>query len=112
MYRYSGNYPEAENWYRKAIEKAPHLTTGYIFLGAVQARQGKLQEAEATHREATKCAEGNIDEAYHNLGLVLRGQGRLNDAAINFRKAIELTPDYADAVEALRDVESALVLGS
>jgi tetratricopeptide (TPR) repeat protein len=112
LYRYRGNFPEAENWYRKAIDKAPDQASGYIFLGAVQARQGKLKEAEESHRRATQCTEGHIDEAHHNLGLVLRGQGRLADAAACFRKAIELTPDYADVVEALQDVESALLFGA
>ena len=96
--------------YQKAIDEDPDEAGSYIFLGAVQARQGKLELAEQTHRRATQCPSGLIDEAYHNLGLVLRGQGRLAEAAECFRKAIELCPDYPDAIEALQDVESAMTL--
>jgi tetratricopeptide (TPR) repeat protein len=112
MYRYRGDFAIAESWFRKAIDEEPAEAGSYIFLGACQARQGKLQEAEATHRAATGCSEGCIDEAYHNLGLVLRGQGRLAEAAECFRQAIERCPDYANAIEALTDVENALLLSS
>ena len=59
-----------------------------------------------------ECSEGHwIDEAYYNLGLVLRCQGRLSEAADCFRKALELSPTtYGVATEALQDVENALVL--
>ena len=46
----------------------------------------------------------------YNFGPVLRGQGRLAEAREYFRKAIELCPDYANAIEALQDVESAMTL--
>ena len=111
LYRYWGRLPEAESWFRKAIEADPEDVASYVFLGACQARQGKLKEAEATHRAATEqVGQSLVDEAYHNLGLVLRGQGRLAEAAECFRKAIGLTPAYADAIEALADVELAMTL--
>ncbi len=110
LYRYRGDLKIAEEWYQKAIDEDPDEGASYVFLGACQARQGKLSQAEETHRRATLCPNGQIDEAHHNLGLVLRGQGRLAEAADSFRKAIEFTPEYAEAIEALQDVEAALVL--
>lgn len=110
LYRYRGDFATAEEWFRKAAAVEPDDATSYIFLGAVQARQGKLLEAEQTHRRAAQCAEGCIDEAHHNLGLVLRGQGRLAEAAASFRTALELCPKYTEAEEALQDVETALAL--
>lgn len=110
LFRYRGDFQEAEQWFRKAIDEDPNDASSYIFLGAVLARDGKLREAESVHRRATRCSEGCLDEAWHNLGLVLRGQGRLSDAAPCFRKAIEIEPEYANAIEALEDVESALAL--
>jgi tetratricopeptide (TPR) repeat protein len=110
LHRYRGDLSQAEHWYRQLIRAEPDDAGGYIFLGAVQARQGKLDEAEESHRAATRCTEGYIDEAYLNLGLVLRGQGRLSAAAKCFRRAIELTPEYTEAIDALADVEAALAL--
>ncbi len=110
LHRYRGDFPEAEKWFQRAIDEDPDEATSYIFLGAVQALQGKLQEAEQTHRLATQCQEGCIDEAFHNLGLVLRGQGRLPEAKACFEKAIEIFSEYADAIEALQDVTTAINL--
>ena len=108
LHRYRGALAEAEKAYQKAIDTDPVEAASYIFLGGVQARQGKLTEAEHTHRLATQCSEGCIDEAYHNLGLVLRGQGRLQEARACFEKAIELDSEYLNAIEALDDVVTAL----
>ena len=111
MYNYWGRPEQAEPWFRKAIEIEPDEVASYIFLGACQARQGKLKEAEATHRAAIEWIESWLwDEAYQNLGLVLRGQDRLSEAAECFRKAIEINPKYANAIEALADVEKAMLI--
>jgi len=56
------------------------------------------------------CANWGLDEAHHKLGMVLRGQGRLSEAADHFRIAIELDPKYTNAIELLRDVERAIAL--
>ena len=112
LHRYRGDFAIAEQWYQKAVDEDPDEVASYVFLGAVQARQGKLTRAEETHRKGTQCPEGPVDEAHHNLGLVLRGQNRLAEAMECFRKAIELCPEYPDAIEALQDVEAALVLSA
>jgi len=108
LHQYRGAMIDAECAYQEAINDNPEEATSYIFLGAVQARQGKLVEAENTHRLATQCPEGFIDEAYHNLGLVLRGQGRFAEAKFFFEKAIELDAGYEYAIEALKDVTAVL----
>jgi tetratricopeptide (TPR) repeat protein len=107
-FRSAGDYDRAAVWYRKAIEADPNDATYRIFLGAVLARQGNLQAAEVEHRQATQCSEGCIDEAYLNLGLVLRAQDRFEEAAHCFRAAIRLDPNYREAAAALRDVEQCL----
>lgn len=110
LYRYCGDFPKSEYWYRKATKEDPNEASSFIFLGSIQARQGNLKAAEGSHRKATECPEGCIDEAYQNLGLVLRGQGRFADAADCFRKALEIDPEYDDATHALEDVTQVLKL--
>lgn len=104
LYRYRSELDQAAGWYAKAIEDDPDEASSCIFLGAVKARQGKLSEAEEIHQRATTCSEGLVEEAYHNLGLVLRGQSRLVEAATCFRRALEIDPQYNEAMEALEDV--------
>ena len=109
LYRFRGDYEKAAEWHTNAIEAAPTDTQGYIYLGGVLALQGRLREAEEVHRKATEtCYEGCVDEAFFNLGLVLRAQERFEEAAACFREAIHLDPDYRAAKKALRDVERCL----
>ena len=76
------------------------------------ALKGRLREAERAHRAATRCPEGCIDEAYLNLGLVLRAQERFEEASRCLREAIRLDPKYRVAREELRDVEGMLELAA
>lgn len=105
LFKLAGDYDQAAAWFRKAVEADPGDATYHIYLGALLARQGRLHEAEDVHRVAASCTEGCIDEAYLNLGLVLRAQERFREAADCFREAIRLDPNYRTARRALRDVE-------
>ena len=65
-------------------------------------------DAEESHRAAIACDQDLTDEAYLNLGFVLRAQERFAEAADCFREAISIDPDYRLARRALRDVECCL----
>jgi tetratricopeptide (TPR) repeat protein len=110
LHKARGDYRAAEAWYRQAIDAVPHEAGGHIYLGGVLAKSGRLKEAEAAHRAATRCSEGCRDEAFLNLGLVLRAQERHEEAAQCFEQALELDPKYAAAKRALRDVRQVLRL--
>ena len=98
----------AEGWYRRAVDARPLDATAYIFLGSMLAKAGRLAEAEHWHRRATECVDGCLDEAYLNLGFVLRARGEYLEALECFREAIRRDPDDPDAQEALVDVEQVL----
>ena len=102
------NIQEAEGWYRRAIEALPSDATAYIYLGAMLAKHGRLDDAEVCHRRATECHEGCIDEAYLNLGYVLRAKGQYLDALQCFREALSRDRLDTDAQEALEDIEQVL----
>ncbi len=104
----SGDASEAESWFRKAIETAPDDCQGYIYLGGLLASLGRLAEAEEVHRRGIRCSEGCLDEAFLNLGLVLRAQQRFAEAVECFEEAIRRDPDYKAAKAALRDVKACI----
>jgi Flp pilus assembly protein TadD len=108
LFREKGDFAVAEQWYRAAIEHSPRDAQGYILLGAMLARLGRLDEAEQTHRQATLCTAGCIDEAYHNLGLVLRAVERFSEALSCFESALRIDPQYKVARIAARDVKRVL----
>jgi tetratricopeptide (TPR) repeat protein len=108
LHRASGDYKAAAAWYRRAIDRMPDEASGHIHLGGVLARSGRLKEAEMAHRAAIRCTHGRRDEAYLNLGLVLRAQERHDEAAICFEQALKLDPNYAEAQKALRDMRKTM----
>src|SRR5580693_5793005 len=44
------DFERAADWFNKAIEAEPRNASGYIFMGVVFARQGRLREAEEVLR--------------------------------------------------------------
>ena len=108
LYRQRGDFANAEKWYRKAVELEPDDSGRHVFLGALLILRGDITGAEAVHRKAIRCSKGPVDEAYLNLGLVLRAQERYQEALACFEKAIELTPEYREAITAKCDVEKAI----
>ncbi len=110
LFHNAGDLDQAAQWYQKAIDAAPEDASSYGYLGELRAKQGRFQEAEEAHRAAIACPEGCIDEAYLNLGFVLRALDRYDEAAECFREAIGLQPGYRAAKKALRDVERCMML--
>lgn len=108
LHRARGEYQAAISWYRRAIDAVPDEAGAHIYLGGVLAKRGLLKEAEAAHQAALRCTQGRRDEAYLNLGLVLRAQGSYEQAAWCLEQALELDPKDAAARRALRDVKNTL----
>jgi tetratricopeptide (TPR) repeat protein len=106
--KHRGDFEKAELYYRKALALAPENAARHIFLGALLAIKGDLEAAEKVHRDGTGCSEGRMDEAYLNLGLVLRAQERYAEALECFTKVFDLSPDNEEATIAKRDMELVL----
>src|SRR5436853_450840 len=49
LYQVRSNLKEAELWFKKAIENCPDEAGNYIYLGAMLAKNGRLDEAEIYH---------------------------------------------------------------
>lgn len=108
LYEAWGRLDLALAQFEKVIALRPEHASGHIYAGAVLATLGRFEEAATSHTRATQCPEGQIDEAYYNLGLVRRAQERFDEAKTSFEHALEVDPSYAEAREALADVVGAL----
>jgi Flp pilus assembly protein TadD len=103
------DFERAAEWFNEAIEAEPKNASGYIMMGVILTRQGRLREAEEVLQKATEnCYEGSLYEAFLDLGLVLRAQERFEEAAESIREAIHLNGECTPAREALLDVEQCL----
>lgn len=110
LHDHAGEPDLALRAYARLRELEPAQCDGYVFAGALLARQGRHAEAEAIYRAGTACTAGAVDECWYNLGLVLRAQERHVEAAAAFERAIALDPGYAVAQRALADVTEVLTL--
>ncbi len=75
----------------------------YDNLGIVLRHLGRLEEAEASHRNAL-LMRPDFAAAHHNLSTVLHAQRRFAEAETSVRRAVELDPNNAEAWNCLGNV--------
>jgi len=101
-----GRYDLAIEAYRRALSLPVYATpeVGYYNLGRAYAQVNRPREAEDSLRTAIRL-DPKLAAAYYQLGVVLTGQGRREEAKAAFRHARDLEPSSPfgqSAVEALK----------
>jgi uncharacterized protein (TIGR02466 family) len=81
---------------QKSVELAPQDAEAHSNFGVTLQRLSRLEEAEASFREAI-AINSEYAEAHYNLGFLFRAQGRLIEAEMSYKKAITLQPKYSEA---------------
>lgn len=121
--------PQAELAYQKAIALRPDAGTIYNNLGYTLQQQGKWEEAIAAYQKALEfqpnCTEAEVnlgnalfaqgqlsagEQAYYadlnyKLGNARKQSGDLETAAIYYRQAITLQPDFVEAHNHLQEIK-------
>ena len=92
----SGRLDEAGYAAQFLTEQFPQHPFGYKLLGGIHHLQGDLLQALESMQVAVQYAPDDA-EALSNLGLLLRGAGRLADAQAVLERAVALRPDDAHA---------------
>lgn len=64
--------------------------------GTTAHKKGLYKEAEENYKKTIEF-NPNLVVPYNNLGVLLKGLGRLEEAIENFKKAIKLKSDYSEA---------------
>ncbi|MFH1022538.1 MAG: tetratricopeptide repeat protein [Planctomycetota bacterium] len=108
LYRDLGKRRLAEKWYKCAIELCPNNSNLYIYLGYLYAQLGNYEKAEQSYRHAIRVASHPLDDAYLNLGYVLRARRMYKEAADCFSKSLQIDADDENARQALEDVEAVI----
>jgi Tfp pilus assembly protein PilF len=88
-------FDEAADWYARARKFATDATP-YFNLGALYARQGKLDQAIVEYL-AGLAVEPDSYNTHFNLALALQEKGVPADALVHFTRAIELGPEKVEA---------------
>lgn len=95
----NGNYTEAEQLYKSAIEQEPDNAKLYFNLGNAQAKQGKIEEAIRSFMEFRSLTESPREKAKaeYNIGTLLAENRKWKPAASHFKNALKLNPRDMDA---------------
>lgn len=88
----AGDRREAENAYRKGIEKDPQNNPCRVNYGLLLARDNRITEATIQLQTVLTPAE-----VHYNLASVFEYEGRYDQARSEYRKALDLDPNLADA---------------
>ncbi|HZO55590.1 MAG TPA: tetratricopeptide repeat protein, partial [Bryobacteraceae bacterium] len=88
----TGHFDRAES----VLSSAPNDPASLSTLGDLHRRQGRLDAAARTYKEAV-ARDSGLAEAHHGLAQTLISQGDLKGAFAAFQEAVRHRPDYADA---------------
>lgn len=109
LYDGKNELEKAIEFYDKRIAIDPEQTSGYIYKGGALAKLGRYEEAKKIHLHATKL-EGDPEEAYTNLGLILRAELKLEEAKDAFENSLKLCSNDESVEKKLEDVTNAIEL--
>lgn len=108
-------FDDAAKEYGGITEKDPQNFKALSSLADLYVMQGKMPEAALIYEKLLLTKEGKWPIVYFNLGIVYSKLENVDEAIDNFKKAVELEPDYIEAHLALgvlheikKDYESAI----
>ena len=99
-YELAGRPTDAETAYKTGITREPTNQACRVNYGLMLARQGKLDLAQAQLAAVLQPAE-----VHYDIASVLEAQNKTADAKAEYRKALEIDPNMADAQARLAALE-------
>src|ERR1700683_2457853 len=88
----NGHVAEAQWLFRQILSYAPQHSRALHFLGLIEGQNGRLDLGIDLIRRAIALEPG-IAMYHSNLGELLRRAGRLEEAIVEGRRAVEICPD-------------------
>ncbi|HYR95275.1 MAG TPA: tetratricopeptide repeat protein [Candidatus Binatus sp.] len=108
-YSFQGRLDDAIAACKEAIAVDPDFGNPYNDIGSYMIKLGRLDEAVPWLEAAIKAARYEPRHYPHcNLGQVYWSKGELNRAIAEFRRALEIEPDYPFARAALAAIDKQL----
>jgi protein O-mannosyl-transferase len=100
-------YAGSETLWRTTVDRYPNLFLANNNIGVILARKGQLEEAAAYLQKASQSHPDDpkirtnlgiaLAKAYADYANTFVGMGWNDEAIVQFRKALEIRPDFADA---------------
>jgi tetratricopeptide (TPR) repeat protein len=106
-----GDYEEAINAYRKAIEQRKGRYSRAINnLGVLLLRTGRWDEAQEAFLSALKLESFHYAEASYNLGRLYASRGQRELAVREWRRALSVDPEHSAAAQALASGDLGIIV--
>ncbi|MFP3870321.1 MAG: protein kinase domain-containing protein [Syntrophobacteria bacterium] len=105
IYASRKNYARAVEAYTKALDLNPRFPDTFFNLGIVYAKIEEFTKAEEMFRKVVALSPVYLDEAYFNLAMVQRRQGKKRLCRRNLEKALTVNPGNGKVNMALQDLK-------
>jgi predicted O-linked N-acetylglucosamine transferase (SPINDLY family) len=92
----AGDFAAAEQMYRAILQQIPTHPPTLCNLGALLARQNRLDEAARCYAVCL-AASPDFADAHFNFGNLYRRTGQLREAVQHYQNCVRLRPDHASA---------------
>ena len=103
----AGQLLEAEGLYRQVLASdGQHFGTLH-HLGIIALQRGQARAAVDVIGRAI-AVNNRVPDCHYNMAFALQALGRLSEAAVHYRRAVKLKPDYVEAHTNLGNVLKAL----
>ncbi len=99
----AGELDNAESIYQEVLASNPENFDALHLLGLIRCESDKMTEGVAMIEKAIQL-QPRAPAFHHNIAGIYRRLGRLTEAESEFRKAIELKPDYGEAYQGLAEM--------
>lgn len=104
-------YQQTENWnraietYTTLLKKNPHHFDAHFNLGMIHAY--KLHGLDEGMKDFSACIEDDPKNprGYYGVGYVYECKGDITNAELNYKKALQMDPNYTNAAEALNNLQ-------
>jgi tetratricopeptide (TPR) repeat protein len=96
-----GYLEQAEDSFQRALREEPSSAEAFYGLGSVYLQQQKNAEARENFERTVRLRSrypGTLPRAWNNLGILAGREGSTDEAIRNFRRALEMDPDYLVAL--------------
>jgi tetratricopeptide (TPR) repeat protein len=98
-----GRTQEARNDFNMAIQLDPSLGDPYVNLGAMLIKEGRHEEALTQINKGIDLGVAFAHIGYYNRAVAEQMLGRYKEAYYDYKKVLEIEPDFKMASERLKD---------
>lgn len=96
-FRQLGCWRDTRSLAVRALEVTKDNYAAHFLLARAEAADGNMEQALHHYHTAVSINPGYVAQIYNRVGYFLAGQGRLEEAVLQFRESLKIRSDYASA---------------